>query len=136
MTKQLRILAAIGLLVGCAPRADEPAFLVGSWANSSWEITAASHGLALYNGCSIVTFPGPVVVTSTDSFAITGTVTAATNAGPLGQRWRVSGRAVGDTLSASFSYLVPGTTGTWIPPYMQKLVKGYEGTFYGFPCLE
>lgn len=131
MFNQLSCLAGLTLLLGCEAAVIEPGPLAGFWGAPHYEATATSTNLILNAGCYRITFPGPVRLTPSDSFATSGTVTISSYDAQIGQRWRIAGEIVADTMFFQLFVLDAITTNTWDGPYDEPLVAGEHAT--GFP---
>lgn len=131
----LRAVAVLALLYGCSLLGDDKPTVSGLWGGDQVELAATHSGVTLRYNCFSVTFPGPVRLIESDSFAATGTVTASSFAPTVGQRWRISGRLVRDTVYLTSSFVKLFTVDQWIGPSTDTLSVGH-GAFYGLPCSE
>lgn len=134
MTKPHRTAAVTILLVGCASVGGDSATFAGLWGGKAVEIRAASDSLILNGYCYLVVFRGPTVLTSADSFAITGQVTASSSHPEVGQPWRLYGVVVADTLTLTEFHLKLGTADEWIGPVKQRLFANQGGDFSQVQC--
>ena len=121
-------------LLGCTASVVEPEPLIGFWGAPHYEATASSTDLVLNSGCYSITFPGPIRLTASDSFTAVGAVTISSYDVQIGQRWRIAGKVVADTVFFQSFVLETGTSDTWIGPYDEPLVAGQHATQFATYC--
>ncbi|HEY3933279.1 MAG TPA: hypothetical protein VGL65_01540 [Gemmatimonadales bacterium] len=126
------------LFVGCAAGTIDRSQTAGFWGGYHIEITATPASLVANRGCSLITFPGPLQLTSRDSFTIIGEITQSSFSAEIGMKWQVRGLLVGDTMAITASYQSPDSAvGAWTQLLVQKLVAGQHGTFpQDLQCLD
>jgi hypothetical protein len=133
-----RIASNIGvvLVLGCTSSLPAGSELSGSWGGWEVQLTANSAGADIQFPCFHIHFPGPVVVTSADSFDVAGVVTTATWAAQIGQERHIYGKIVSpDTLRLWESYQTVGTTPIqWLGPYLDVMIAGQQASFANAIC--
>ncbi len=124
------------LVLACSSSLPSGPQLSGSWAGWEVQLTASATAVDIQFPCFHVHFPGPVSVTSADSFDVAGVVTKATWAAQVGQERHIYGKLVGhDTLRLWESYQTVGTTPTqWLGPYLDVMISGQQASFANAIC--
>ena len=124
------------LMLACSSSLPAGPELSGSWGGWELQFTAAAAGADLQLPCFHAHFPGPVFVTSADSFDIAGVVTTSTWLAQVGQEQHVYGKLVGgDTLRLWVSYEAVETTPIqWVGPDLVVTIAGQQASFANAIC--
>ena len=136
MRKWMASSAGATLMLACSSSLPAGPELSGSWGGWEVQFTATSTGADIQFPCFHIHFPGPVLVTSPDSFDVAGVVTTATWAAQVGQEEHIYGKLVSpDTLRLWESYQTVGTTPVqWLGPYLDVMIAGQQASFANAIC--
>jgi hypothetical protein len=104
------------LAIGCTLLDNEERGLEGFWGGEVFEVTATHMSFVINQGCYLVTFAGPTRRIQSDSFAISGSVTASSYAADLGRPWRAWGTVSRDTMRLVTSMRDWVDTTQWLRP--------------------